>query len=189
MMEVEVTGPEEYGNAAYKKLFEELMSDMNKAVSLEKVRFVLDPSTPLFVLSVVMRNKPESKRIADVTSIRVEGKEVHMTISDENYAPEVLSALWKVYGRDHVDQQTRFDIKIDNGDDDLIGGLEIASGEDAKQEIVGAMWRVLPEGIKARYNISEGRMITIAATEEIVTDELKARAQKIHDEVRGAADV
>jgi putative methanogenesis marker protein 17 len=188
-MEIDVTGPDAYGNEAYKKLFEAVMSEAGKAVSLEKARIVLDPVTPLFVFSIIMRSRPESKRIADAASIRTEGKEVHMTISDENYAPEILSALWKMYGRDRVDQQTRFDVKIDGGDEDAIENIEIASGEDAKQEIIGAIWRILPEGIKARYNISEGRMITIAATEEIVTAELKEKAMRMHSEAKGDADV
>ena len=188
-MDITVTGTDEYGNEAYKKLFGEVMSELGKAVTLEKARIVLEPSTPLFVFSVVLRSRPESKKVADATSIRTEGKEVHITITDENYAPEILSALWKQYGRTRVEQQTRFDIKIDDGDDDLIREMVIASGEDAKQEIVGALWRTLPEGIKARHNISEGRIITIAATEEIVTDEIKERAMLIHNEVKGDLDV
>jgi putative methanogenesis marker protein 17 len=184
-MLVEVTGPDAFGNEAYKKLFEEIMGEAGKAVSLEKARIVLDPDRPLFIFSLLMRNEPESKKVADAVSIRTEGTEVHITISDENYAPEILSVLWKLYGRDRVDQQTRFDIKIDNADEDAISNIEIASGEDAKKEIIGAMWRVMPEGIKARHNISEGRLITVAATEEIMTDELKEEAMRIHLETKG----
>ncbi|MDR0791419.1 MAG: methanogenesis marker 17 protein [Methanomassiliicoccaceae archaeon] len=188
-MEIEVTGTDQYGNEAYKKLFEDLMSEVGKAISLEKVHIMLDPVKPLFIFSLILRNRPESKKISDVVSIRAEGKEVHITITDENFAPQILSALWRMYGRDRVDQQTRFDIKIENGDDEAIGEMEITSSENAKQEIIGAMWRVLPEGIKARYNISEGRMITIAATEEIMTQELKDLALGIHNKVRGDISV
>ncbi|MDR0778553.1 MAG: methanogenesis marker 17 protein [Methanomassiliicoccaceae archaeon] len=188
-MEIEVTGADTFGNEAYKKLFEGLMSEVGKAISLEKVNIVLDPARPLFIFTLVLRSRPESKKISDAVSLRTEGKEVHLTITDENYAPEILSALWKMYGRDNVDQQTRFDIKIENGDDEAIGETVIASGEDAKQEIIGAMWRVLPEGIKARYNISEDRTITIAATEEIMTQELKDIAFEVHNKVKGDANV
>jgi putative methanogenesis marker protein 17 len=188
-MDIEITGPDEYGNEAYRKLFKDIMSEAGKAISLEKARIFLDPAAPLFVFSLVMRSTPERKTIADAVSMRTEGKEVHITISDENYAPEVLSALWKMYGRDRVNQQTRFDIIIDNADEDRIAGTEIASGEDAKQEIVGALWRVLPEGIKARHNISEGRVITIVATEEIVTHEIIDAGMRMHIEAKGDADV
>lgn len=188
-MEADVTGPDEYGNEAYRKVFDGVMNELEKGVAIDKVKMVLDPLTPLFILSVAMRSRPESKKIADAASIRAEGDEVHMTISDENYAPEILSALWKAYGRERVEQQTRFDIKISNADDEVIGAIEIASGEDAKKEMIGAMWRVLPEGIKARHNISEGRIITIAATEEIFTNELKEKAMAVHEEMRGSIDV
>jgi len=188
-MEIEVTGPDKYGCDAYGELFKGAMSEAGKAVSLEKACLYLDPETPLFVFSVILRNQPESKTIADVVSIRTEGNDVHITISDENFAPEVLSSLWRMYGRDRVDQQTRFDIKIENADEDVIAKIEVASGEDAKQEIIGALWRVLPEGIKARYNISEGRMITIAATEEIVTQAIKDKAMELHSKARSGTDV
>jgi putative methanogenesis marker protein 17 len=156
---------------------------------VEKARIVLDPETPMFIFSLLMKNRPESRKVADAVSMRTEGSEVHITISDEKYAPEILSVLWKMYGRDRVDQQTRFDIKIEGADEDVIANTVIASGEDAKKEMIGAMWRVMPEGIKARYNISEGRLITIAATEEIVTDALKERAMGIHIETRGDVNV
>jgi len=188
-MIIDVTGPDVYGNAAYKKLFEDIMSDSGMAVALEKVTLILDPATPLFIFSVLMRNRPESKKVADAVSIRTEGNEVHITIADENFAPQILSALWRLYGRERVDQQTRFDIKINDADEDKIANIQIASGEDAKQEIIGALWRVLPEGIKARHNISEGRLITIAATEEIMTSELKEKALAVHKRMKGDADV
>ena len=188
-MEIDADGPDEYGCGSYKELFKGIMNESGRSAAIEKADMFLDPQTSLFVFSVVLRNEPESKTIADAVSIRTEGKDVHITITDENYAPEVLSALWKLYGRSRVDQQTRFDIKIENADEDDILGIEIASGEDAKQEMIGALWRVLPEGIKARYNISDGRVITIAAAEEIVTQEIKAKAIEIHNRVRSGADV
>ncbi|MCL2712013.1 MAG: methanogenesis marker 17 protein [Methanomassiliicoccaceae archaeon] len=183
-MYIEVTGTDIYGNDAYKELFKGIISDSGTAGSIEKVKMSMDPSTPLFIISVIMKSKPESKRMIDAVSIRTEGKDVHLTITDENYAPQITSALWRMYGRDKVEQQTRFDVKIENGDEDRISETEIASGDDAKQEVIGAMWRILPEGIKARYNISEGRIITIAATEEIMTQPLKDKAQKMHNEVK-----
>ena len=185
-MDIEISGPDSYGCKAYEEPFKGIMSEAGKAVSIEKAKLILDPKTPLFVISVLLRNEPESKTIADAVGIRTEGKDVHIAISDENYAPEVLSSLWKRYGRDRVDQQTRFDIKIENADEDEIAGMQIASGEDARQEIIGALWRVLPEGIKARYNISGGRVITIAATEEIMIADMKNKAHSIHDEVTGS---
>ena len=189
MVEIETTGSEAYGNEAYRTLFEKIMSEAGKVASLEKARVLLDPVTPLFVFSVVMRNDPECKKVSDAASLRTEGNDVFVSISDENYAPEILSALWHRYGRDRVDQQTRFDITISGGEESVIADMEIASGEDAKKEIIGALWSVFPEGIKARYNISEGRIITIAATEEIVTNEIKDVAMRIHSEVKGDAGV
>jgi len=189
MMDLEVKGTDVYGDEAYKQLFESTMSDVGKAAAIEKASMYLDPSTPLFVFTVILKGEPESKIISDAASLRTEGKDVFVSISDENYAPEILAVLWQKYGRDRVDQQTRFDVVVNGGDADDIAGIEIASGEDAKKEIIGALWRVIPEGIKARHNISEGKVITIAATEEIMTQELKDVATKLHNEAKGDAVV
>ena len=54
-MEIEVYGDEEYGNGIYTKLFDEIMSDLNKAYLIDRVKLVLKPSTPLFVFSIVLK--------------------------------------------------------------------------------------------------------------------------------------
>ena len=95
-MEIEVYGDEEYGNGIYTKLFDEIMSDLNKAYLIDRVKLVLKPSTPLFVFSIVLKAEPGSKTIADVANVREEAGGVHVTITQERYAPDILSALWPV---------------------------------------------------------------------------------------------
>ena len=139
-MDVEVTGSDPYACPAYKVLFETIMNDVGKAVLIEKAKLVLKPEIPLFLFSVKLVNEPVSKTISDVASTRQEGNETHLSISDEKYAPEILSQLWKNYGRDNVDQQTRFDLVVTGGDEDKIKDLLVSSGEEARKEIIGALW-------------------------------------------------
>lgn len=184
-MNVEVIGTEEYASESYKMLFETIMNDVGKAILVDKAVIVLKPEVPLFIFSVRFVNEPVFKSIADAASLRQEGKETHLTISDEKYAPEILSQLWKEYGRNRVEQQTRFDLTVIGGDEEKISGLQISSSEETKKEIVGALWRVIPEGIKVRHNISDGAAITIVATEEIMKPEMIEEARKVHESIKG----
>ncbi|MFA7162147.1 MAG: methanogenesis marker 17 protein, partial [Candidatus Methanomethylophilaceae archaeon] len=118
---------------------------------------------------------------------RKEGDDVFITISDERYAPSILSQLWKRYTRARVDQQTRFDIVIEGADMDEVAAIEISSGEETKKEILGAIWRSMPEGIRVRFNQTDGRVLTIMATEEIVRPEMKEEARKMHAEMLAKA--
>lgn len=184
-MDVEVSGTDEYGNDAYKILFATIMNDVGKALLIDKAKIILKPEVPLFIFSVRLVNELTEKTIYDAASLRQEGTDVHMSISDERYAPEILSQLWKVYGRGRVDQQTRFDLVVAGGNEEEIGKLTIASGEEAKKEIIGAIWRAMPEGIKVRHNISDGSVITIVATEEIIKPEMIDEGIEIHKSMGG----
>jgi putative methanogenesis marker protein 17 len=186
-MEVEVVGTDPYGDAAYKALFEGIIGDIGKTFMIEGAKLVLKPEVPLFIFSVVLRNVPGGKTISNVASLRQEREDLHMSISEERYAPDVLAQLWKRYGRSTVEQQTRFDLVVTGGDEDKIGSLLVSSGEETKKEIVGALWRAMPEGIKARHNISDGNVITIVATEEIVLPEMIQEGIEIHKSLGGKA--
>lgn len=182
-MRIEATGTDPYGCEAYRNLFEVIMSDIGKGILMDEAVMMLRPEVPLFIFSVMLKSEPDNKRISDVASLRPEGNNVFISISDERYAPDILSQLWKKYTRARVDQQTRFDIVVSDATEDEVAAIEISSGEEIKKEILGAIWRSMPEGIKVRYNQTDGRVITIMATEEIVRPEMKEEARRIHSEM------
>lgn len=188
-MQIDVTGIDGYGNEAYKTLFDTVMNDVGKAILIERAKLVLRPDVPMFIFSIKLVVEPKNKTIVDAASLRVEGSDVHMSISDEKYAPAILSQLWKKYGRDNVDQQTRFDLVVHGGDEKTISDMTIASGEESKKDIIGALWRSMPEGIKVRHNITEGNIITIMATEERIVPEMIDEAVKVHNQMKSESDV
>ncbi|MCQ2052468.1 MAG: methanogenesis marker 17 protein [archaeon] len=184
-MEVEVVGSDSYGCSAYKTLFETIISDVGKATLIDKTKIILKPEIPLFIFSIRLINKPVNKVISDVASLRQEGNETHLSISDERYAPDILSQLWKNYGRDNVEQQTRFDLVVINGKEDIIAELQVSSGEEVKKDIIGALWRIMPEGIKVRHSIFDGKVITVIATEEIICPEMVKEGSTLHKSLGG----
>ncbi len=186
-MDIEVIGDDPYGSEAYSKLFDEIMSDLNKAVLIDRVKLLLDPKTPLFVFSIVLRAEPGEKTIPDVSTVRMETEGVHVTITQERYAPEILAALWKRFGRNNVYQQTRFDLDVKGATEADLAEMVVSSGEEDKREIMGAIWRTMPEGIKNRRTLMDGNVITVVATEEILLPEMLAKGREVHASMGGAA--
>jgi len=179
-MDIVVSGTDPYGNEAYQQLFDDIMSDIGKAHTIEKAEIVLRPEVPLFVFSVKLRNAPDSVTMKDAASIRSEGNDAFITISDERYAPNILSELWKRYGRDGIDQTTRFDITVMNAEPDDLSDIVVSSGETVMKEMIGAIWRALPEGIRVRQKFLDGNVMTILATEEIMVQSMKDEAMEVH---------
>ncbi|MDY0293546.1 MAG: methanogenesis marker 17 protein [Candidatus Methanomethylophilaceae archaeon] len=190
-MRMEVSGTDEWGSEAYRKLFEDIMSDIGKSSLIDTAVLVLRAEIPFFVFSVKLRAEPSSRTVSDVASLRQEGSTVHLSITDEKYAPEILAQLWKRYGRGSVVQQTRFDLDAENAEREEVGSLVVSSGDEFMQEIIGAVWRIMPEGIKARHSFSNGDTMTIMATEEIIQPYMMEEALKIHRALleREASDV
>ncbi|MGI5964527.1 MAG: methanogenesis marker 17 protein [Candidatus Methanomethylophilaceae archaeon] len=188
-MDVTVHGPDPFGNEAYKKLFEDIMSDTGDAVHIEKAELILEPEIPIFVFSIKIRAAPADKTVADVSSIRKEGSGVQITVTDERHAPGILEQLWAAYGRNGVEQQTRFDMYVEGGDAEKISSMVVASGEESLKEIIGSVWRSMPEGIKVRRTFVSDNVVTVVATEEIMTPEILAEGVKLHTAMGGKADV
>ena len=188
-MDIEIIGEDQYGSEAYAKLFDDIMSDLDKAVLIDRVQLTLEPATPLFIFSIVLRAEPAPKSIADVSNIRTDPNGVHVTITQERYAPEILRSLWNRYGRKAVYQQTRFDLDVEGAKESELNEMIISSGEDDRREIMAAIWRAMPEGIKNRKTLISGNVITVVATEEILQSEMIERGRKVHVSMGGSEDV
>ena len=185
-MDVEVICEDKFGGESYQNLFGEIMSDIGKAFHIDKALLVLKPEVPLFIFSVGLKAEPADRTIADVANIRTEGDMVHITITDEVYAPEIMKVLWAKYGRDNVKQQTRFDMEVSSASEKDVGSFVVSSGEEYLKEMIGAIWRSLPEGIKNRHTFIDGHIITIIATEEIFQPYMLEEGMKRHKEMMEA---
>ncbi len=184
-MNIEVTGTDQYGNDAYGLLFEEIMSDIGKATMIDHAILTLQPEVPLFITSLKLKAAPSDKVAEEVCNIRAEGSNVHITITDERYAALLLNQLWKKYGRESVNQQTRFDLIVENAKQKDVSKLIVASGDESMREIIGAIWRSMPEGIKNRKTMVTDNTVTIVATEELLTEDMIEQAKESHKKIGG----
>ncbi len=188
-MKLTVMGTDDYGTEAYEELFRRILADMGKSRAIDEARMVLRPEDPAFIYSVRLRSRPERLTMSDVAEVKEEGGQVQLRISDERYAPSILSRLWSTYGRDSVDQRTRFEMTIKGAKVDELKRMEVVSGQKVRNEMIDALWRTLPEGMKSRYHLSGPRTVTILASENILRPELKEEAAVLHKEMEGEGDV
>lgn len=187
MANTTVEGTDPSGCERYGPLYEEIMSDVGKMASVESSYLMLKPEVPLFIMSVRLRGAPTPKTIGLVASTRAEKGRVYVSINDEVYAPGILNALNNAYGRDNVTQTDRFDITVVGPETSAeVDDLNVESQEQPVQEVVGALWRVMPEGIRNRRVIYDNDVLTVVATEEIKQTEYFVEAEAIHESmVRG----
>ncbi len=184
-----VVGTDEFGNEQYRALYEEIMGDVGKLAAVEKSYLVLKPTVPLFIISLKMKARPAARTIGTVASTRTEQDTVYVSITDELYAPGILTALWNRYGRDNVQQLDRLDISVTGAESSFeVDEIVVESDEQPIQEILGALFRVLPEGIRVRRTFFDGDVVTIVATEERMLPEYLDEGMKIHEEMQKGAE-
>lgn len=179
-MIVKVEGPERFGNESYVELFNSILLDIGITRHVEAVKFIIRPSDPLFLISVKTRKAAGKIRINEIAEIS-QGKEgTYINITDENYAPSLISLLWQLYGRERIEQLSRLEILCKGIDEKEILEIAIDRGEELRKKVLDALWRLLPEGFKIRYDLSSENIITIVATEYEMKEEWKRLAEKVH---------
>ncbi len=181
----EVVGTDEFGNEQYRALYEEIMGDVGKLAAVDRSYLVLKPTVPLFIISLKMKARPAAKTLGTVASTRSEKDTVYVSITDELYAPGILTALWNRYGRDNVQQSDRLDISVVGAESSFeVDDIVVESDEQPIQEILGALFRVLPEGIRVRRTFFDGDVVTIVATEERMMPEYLEEGMKVHEDMQ-----
>ncbi len=182
MPDTVASGTDPYGCDAYRRLYEEIMYDIGKIAAIDSSCLVLKPEVPLFIVSVRMKARPDARTIGVIANTRAEGNVVYVSIADEMYAPGTLQALWEKYGRDSVQQLDRLEIVVTGPDStDEIDNLPVESSEQPIREVLGALWRILPEGIRVRRTFEGDGVVSVVATEEIMIPEYLEELKKVHE--------
>jgi putative methanogenesis marker protein 17 len=187
-MKVVVEGPEEWGNESYEELFRRILLDLGLTRMVDSIRMIIDPEDSFFLISIKVRNVTGAKNITEVAKVDQRPEGTMLTITNENYAPALLALLWKDFGRQRVDQLTRYELMIKGAKEEEVVKMDLDPGEELKQKVLDAVWRLLPEGLKARHNIYTEGVLTIASTEHEMRAEWKELAEKVHAEMEAEGD-
>ena len=182
-MNITVKGTEEYGNQLYADLFKRILVDLGLANRIEEARIVIIPEKPLFLIGVRTRKARTTVRLDEIASVEEKGDNTYLNIANESYAPVLLANLWKRFGRERIEQLSRLEILCHGIKPDQLKSIELDPGQELKKELLDALWRLMPEGFKVHHILSSDTVMTIAATEHVMTDELISMAKQLQGEM------
>ncbi len=182
-MNISVKGTEEYGNQSYADLFRRILVDLGLANRVEEARIVILPEKPLFLISVRTRKARTTVKLDDIASVEEKGDNTYLNITNESYAPVLLANLWKRFGRERIEQLSRLEVLCHGIKPDLLKAIELDPGQELKKELLDALWRLMPEGFKVHHTLSSETVMTIAATEHVMTDEMILMAKQMQGDM------
>lgn len=174
---------ERFAYENFEWIFRQILQDLGITRSVLAFRIIADPAAPYFLISIRLGRARSAVKVSDMAQLNPHTGGTAITITDEGWAPALLNKLWQKYGRDRVEQLTRFEMLVRGADVDELSELELDPGEELKSKILDAVWRVFPEGFTVRYNIVDDRAMTIIGTEHDMNPRWIEIAQMVHEEM------
>jgi len=188
LVEFELEGTEQYALESYQWLLERILLDMSITTMVERARLVIRPDQTLFIISIKIKQSSGKRPVHDIAELEDQEGGTFIIIKDESFAPRLLSTLWRLYGRDKVQQLTRLEILVEDIPMKEISNLKLDPEEEVHSKLLDAMWRLLPEGLKVRKELYTGDVMTIVATEHGMTVDFVEEARKVHQYMIGGGE-
>jgi len=178
---------ESFAMENFDTILRQVMSELGVSRMVDDYRIKADPDAPYFIISLRLGNGPVSAiKVSDMALVDDSSGGGKITITDEAWAPALLTKLWQIYGRDGVEQLTRFELVVRGTKAEDLSDLELDPGEEIRSKVLDAVWRIFPEGFKVRHNIVDDKVMTIIGTEHDMEDEWIKVADDLHKKMRGA---
>ncbi len=167
----------------FDSIFRQIIQDLGVSRMVLGFRIEADPDEPYFLISLRLGKARGAIKVRDMAEVNESSRGTMMTITDESFAPALLTKLWSKYGRDRVDQMTRFELLVKGVAPEEVSELELDPGEEMRAKLLDAVWRLFPEGFKVRHNIMDDEVMTIIGTEHDMDPKWIEIAQKVHKEM------
>jgi len=170
-MLVESTDKE--GAKVYEMIIKQIFQDLQLSPSIKDMRAYVDPEEVVFILAMKMDKTSKFTTMSEVTNVEYEKEEdkTIIRVQNENYLPNILRKLWHEKGRENVHQPDRFSFVLDGKQKDLDKLIIDDPYENLKKRLYDAAFRIIPEGFRIIRDISQGDIIAIVCTDELIKDE------------------
>lgn len=176
---------DERGAEVYEIIIKQIFQDLVLGSSVDDLKAYVNPDDPVFVLAIKMRKTSDVVRFEDVANL-IYNKQKDATtilIDNENYLPNILKVLWKMFSRDEIYQPNRYQLEI-NGDHTDLGTLVVDDPHsNLQRRIYDAVFRILPEGFKNIKDLSTDNIVAVVATDELIKDAWIEKALEFIDEL------
>lgn len=119
-----------------------------------------------------MKKTSNAIAFTDVANLTYDkARDVTMILIDnENYLPNILKRLWRLFSRDEIYQPNRYQLEIEGNHMDLETLIVDDPHSNLQRRIYDAVFRILPEGFKIIKDMSTEDIVCVVATDELIKD-------------------
>ena len=175
-MYIESNDPD--GAEVYDMIIRQIVQDLVLPPSIDDMRAYVNPNEVCFIMAIKMRKTSQHITLKEVAKVSYEADDdtTVVLIDNENYLPNILRVLWKENGRENVHQPSRYVIHM-KGQHEVSDLVVDDPHENLKRRIYDAVFRIVPEGFKIIRDLSEGDIVCVVATDELIKDEWIEKAK------------
>lgn len=182
---------DEKGSEVYDMVVRYILQDVQIYRAIKGIRIYMDPREPVFIIVVKFEKAAPPVVMEDFTEYKYdkEKNKEFIRILDETYLPELLEKLWKLEGREKIEQPTRFEIIINEPQADLKGLAVHDPTEKLKRKVYDAIFRIVPEGLRVIQDLSEDNVIAMVCSDEVIKEEWIEKAREVIEDVKKMEEV
>lgn len=175
---------DEVGAKVYDTLLRQTLQDLKLARAINAVKIFIEPRDALFIGVVKLEKTSTPVYLKDMASYKIEDGILKILIENEDYTPDLLRVLWREEGRVNVAQPDRYKIEVSNYSIDPENLMIIDPSKELKQKVYDALFRIMPEGFRMTRNASEGNLVCIMSSDEIIDEKWNKKFNEVIEEVR-----
>ena len=161
------------GAKVYEMIIGQIFQDLQLSPSIKDMRVCVNPKEVVFILAIKLDKTSSFTPLSDVATVKYDEEEdkTVIRVKDEKYLPNILKMLWQENGRENVHQPNRFNVVLGGEQANLEDLVVNDPHENLKKRVYDAAFRIVPEGFRIIRDISDGDVIAIVCTDELIKDE------------------
>ena len=160
------------GAEVYEIIIKQIFQDLVLGAAVDDLRAYVNPDDPVFILAIKMKKTSTVVEFGDVANFTYDKADdvTRILIDDENYLPNILNKLWRMFSRDEIYQPNRYMLELSGNQMDLENLVIDDPHSNLQRRIYDAIFRILPEGFKIIKDISTKDIVAVVATDELIMD-------------------
>ncbi|MDR2966700.1 MAG: methanogenesis marker 17 protein [Methanobacteriaceae archaeon] len=168
-----VKSTDKEGAKVYEMIINQIFQDLQLSPSIKDMRVCVEPEEVVFILAMKLGKTSSFTPLSDIATVKhdKQEKKTIIRVKDENFLPNILKKLWQEKGRKKVHQPNRFSVILDGEHENLKDLVIDDPHENLKKRVYDAAFRIIPEGFRIVRDISDGDVIAIVCTDELIKDE------------------
>lgn len=175
---------DEVGAQVYDTLLRHTLQDLKLARAINAIKIFIEPREALFIGVVKLEKTSQPIYLTDMASYTIEDNILKIRVENENYLPHLLRVLWQKEGRINVSQPDRYKVEITNHTIDPDNLMILDPSKELKRKVYDALFRIMPEGFRMTRNASEGNLICVMSSDEIIDEKWNQKFNEVIEEVR-----